>query len=271
MRALLVHATHGAAGERRIDAGLALARACGGHLTAHINMPATAFVAMDPFGGAHIMGDVMKQATERRDALVTALDARLTRDDVPWSIETSEADPVDALVSAARLQDLVIMGLGDPATSLATRPPVGAVAVGARCPVLALPDAGVFDPGGVAMVAWNGSHEAANALRAAVPLLRLAAAVHVVTVRDDAVGAGGGFPAEDALTYLSRHGVHAEASESERGLETVEEALTRIAGALGASLLVMGAYGHSRLRETLFGGVTRFAIDTSERALLLAH
>lgn len=267
MRSILVHAGHDSNSDSRIETALTLARAGRGHVTLHINTPMTAYVTMDPFGGSHVLADVMTQVRERADALATTLEERLSSEDVPWSIERSEADLADALISSARLADLVVMSLGDSAGPLAARPPVGAVAIGARTPVLALPDGMQLRPDGVAMVAWNGSHEAAHALRAAVPLLRLAEAVHVVTIdpRDQA------FSAEDAAAYLSRHDVHAMLHERTAGGQTTEEALVATADELGATMTVMGAYGHSRLRETLFGGVTRFAIDAASRPLLLVH
>lgn len=267
MRAILIQAGHDDNADERIDSGLAVARALSGHVTVHVNTPITAYVTLDPFGGSHILPDIMAQARERADTLVHSLSTRLARDDVPWTIETSEADVVDALVSSARLADLVIMSLGDATPPLGTRPPVGAVAIAARTPVLALPHGVRFDPAGTAMVAWNGSYEGAHALRAAVPLLQLASTVHVVTIAERDVG----LPVTDALAYLSRHDIHAEAHERESGPATVEEALVAYGDELGATLTVMGAYGHSRLRELLFGGVTRFAIDAAARPLLLMN
>ena len=267
MRAILIHAGHDDNADERVDSGLAIARALGGHVTLHINTPVAAYVTMDPFGGSYVLTDIMDSVRARTDTLVENMSVRLARDDVPWSVETSEADLVDALVSSARLADLVIMSLGDAVPPLGTRPPVGAVAIAGRTPVLALPHGVRFDPTGVAMVAWNGSYEGAHALRAAVPLLRLASTVHVVTIAERDVA----FPATDALAYLSRHDIHAVAHERESGPATVEEALVAYGDELGATLTVMGAYGHSRLRELLFGGVTRFAIDAAARPLLLMN
>ena len=116
------------------------------------------------------------------------------------------------------------------------------------------------------MVAWNGSGEAANALRTAIPLLA-GRRVELVSVGKD----DGSFPATDALTYLSRHDIHAEARIVERGGVTVEEALEKAAEAMGAGLIVMGAFGKSRLRETLFGGVTQYLVTSGRFPLLLAH
>jgi nucleotide-binding universal stress UspA family protein len=267
MRSLLVHAGRDDQCRGRLQSALAIARAVSGHVDLLINTPIGAAIATDPFGGAHMMAPLLDQLRDQDDALAAELSEELVNEDVAWSVQRSEADLVDALISYARLSDLVVMSLGETAPMLAARPPVGAVAVAARAPVLALPAGAVFNPAGPAMVAWNGSHEAANALRAAVPLLRLADRVDVVTITEGRDG----FPPTDALSYLSRHDVHAQLHERESGTATVEEALHQMADDFGATLMVMGAYGHSRLRETLFGGVTRYAIDGAGRPLLLAH
>ena len=78
-------------------------------------------------------------------------------------------------------------------------------------------------------------------------------------------------PATDALRYLSRHDIHAELKTVARDGDTVEERLEKEALALGAGLIVMGAFGRSRLRETIFGGVTRYLLTSGRVPLLLAH
>jgi nucleotide-binding universal stress UspA family protein len=116
-------------------------------------------------------------------------------------------------------------------------------------------------------IAWNGSQEAAHAVTAALPLLAFAEAVHVITFptyRTDSKRA------QELVDYLGRHGILAKLHLSvadvpigEALLETVEE--------VGAGLLVMGGYTHSRLRQTLFGGVTHHVLDHARVPLLLAR
>ena len=89
----------------------------------------------------------------------------------------------------------------------------------------------------------------------------------MITVQEKARG----FPATDALRYLSRHGIKAELQELARTGST-EETISAAVARLQGQLLVMGAYGHSRMREYLFGGVTRYFLnDCPAPALLLAH
>ena len=117
-----------------------------------------------------------------------------------------------------------------------------------------------------ALIAWNGSPEAAHAVRAAVPFLKDRPVV-IVTIGGDE----GDFAAEEAARYLSRHGIHAELRAIERGVETPEERIEKEADALGAGLIVMGAFGRSRLRETIFGGATQYLVTGGRYPLLLAH
>jgi nucleotide-binding universal stress UspA family protein len=123
-------------------------------------------------------------------------------------------------------------------------------------------------PVGTACIAWDGSDEAAFALRCAARLLAGCRNVHVLTVLTEKPE---GFPATDALRYLSRHGIEAELHELDRG-SSIEETLAATANRLDADLLVLGAYSHSRVREFLFGGVTRYFLeDKGAPPLLLAH
>ena len=99
-----------------------------------------------------------------------------------------------------------------------------------------------------------------------MPLLAKAPAVHILTVRDKSDD----FPATGAACYLSRHGIHAEVHERERN-GSIAFTIEECARGLGAGLIVMGLFGHSRLRELLMGGVSREMLDRSQIPLLLAH
>lgn len=260
MRSILVHADRGPAMGNRLDSALALARCTGGHLTVVVDTPLSRYIAMDPMGGSYIAADALQQALEQDDVQAADITARLARGDVPFDVVRSEEEPVDAILAAARLADVVVVSQGTPMA--------GELALNARCPILATPRDRALDmPVEVACVAWDGGAEGAIALKAAVPLLARCQQVHVVTV----AAASSDFPATDALRYLSRHGVSAELEELSRA-SSIEETLSAATQRLGADLLVMGAYGHSRVREYLFGGVTRYFLEqVAGPALLLAH
>lgn len=260
MRSILLHADRGPGMPARLDTALALARAHDGHVTVLIDTPVSRFVAMDPMGGSFVASDALKQALADDDASADKLAARLGNDDVPFDVVRSEAEPIEALARAARLADLVVLSRS---SGLA-----GELTLASRTPVLALPDdAAMPVPAGTACVAWDGGDEAALALRSAIPLLARCEAVQVLTVLEKPKG----FPATEALRYLSRHGVNAELKELERRA-SIEETLAVAVAQAGAGLMVMGAYGHSRMREYLFGGVTQYFLEEANApALLLAH
>ena len=260
MRSILVFADRTSAMAPRLETALSLARCNGGHVTVLVDTPVSRYVAMDPMGGSYVASEALRDALAEDDARAAAIEEHLAREDVPFDVIRSEEDPVDAMTGAARLADLVLVSHNCEFA--------GQLALTGRCPVLVVRDGQILNfPLGVAVVAWNGSDEAAIALRHAAPLLREADVVHVLTVDEKR----GGFPATDALRYLSRHGTSAELHPLTRH-GSVEETLDKAARGLGADLMVMGAFGHSRVREYLFGGVTRYFLESADApALLLAH
>lgn len=260
MRSILVHADASPAGRVRIETALSLARTTGGHVTLLVDTPISRYVAVDAMGGGTVAAEAMKDAIADDDAFAREIDAHVAREDVPCDVLRAEAEPVDAMSDAARLADVVVVARRE---ALASDLPVAI-----RAPVLAVnDDAPLCFPLTKVAVAWDGSAEAAYALRCAVPLLAQCGEVTVLTVEN----APEGFPATEALAYLSRHGIKAELQVLQR-LGAIEETLARELVLLEAQLLVMGAYKHSRLREFLFGGVTRYFLeDPSGPALLLAH
>lgn len=269
MKSILLHADDGPAMGARLDTALAITRQSGGHLTLLINTPFQRFVAMDPFGGAYLAAGALADAQARDAALEARLSAELANEDVSWDIMAGDGDLVAVLASASALADLTIVSMVPATADQFNGSPMlaGDLAMASRAPVLALPNSGpALDLGAPALVAWNGSAEAAAALRAAVPLLGEKTVV-LLRVGDSQ----GRFPDTSALKYLSRHGVAAELREVSLRSGSVEEVIEEAALGMSASMIVMGAFGHSRLRETLFGGVTRYLLDSARVPLLLAH
>jgi len=260
MRSILLYADQTPAMTARLDTAQSLARMCNSHLTVLVDTPVTRYVSLDPMGGSMVATDALTQALADDDARASELDARLARGDVPFDVLRSEDEPVSALADAARLADIVVLSR---ASAIA-----GDVALAARTPVLVVNDTRPLTfPVERACVAWDGSAEAALALRSAVPLLVTAGSVSLLTITPRPSG----FGAIDPLRYLSRHGISAELREFGKG-SSIEETLALAVGECGGELLVMGAYGHSRVREFLFGGVTRYFLeDAAGPALLIAH
>lgn len=260
MRAILVNVDRKPGNTERLATAAELATRVNGHVTALIDTPVSRYIAMDPMGGSYVLTEVLDKARADDDAAATDAEAQLLRAGVAFDIIRCDEEPVTAINHAARLSDLVIVSRTG---SLA-----GDIALAARAPVLALNDNTPLQlPIRNACIAWDGSEQAAAALRSAVPLLTGAQSVKLITVIEKA----GGFPATDALRYLSRHGIKAEYEEHERR-ESTEKTLAKAISDSEADLLVMGVYGKSRVREFLFGGVSaHFLNDDNAPALLLAH
>lgn len=260
MRSILVYGDRSPAMKARLATALAMARAVDGHVSVLVDTPITRYVAMDPMGGSYIASAAMRQALEDDDTHAAAVEAELAAQGLPFRVIRSEAEPVEALANAARLADLIIVSRS---SGLA-----GELALAAPAPVLVLrDDEALALPVARACIAWDGGNEAAMALRRAIPLLAHCAAIEVLTV----IEKRGGAPAADALAYLEQHGVRAHPRELDRDGSTEATLSAAVAGA-GAQLLVMGAYGRSRMREFLFGGVTRHFLEAADApALLLAH
>jgi nucleotide-binding universal stress UspA family protein len=198
-----------------------------------------------------------------------AVEARLRAEGVTWDWVARDGDAVVRIAEASRLADVVVMSAGTfsktPRLQLAM---TGDVAMTAAAPVLAVaPEMKGVNLAGPALVAWDGSREAAMAMRGATPLLHLADEVHILTVEEKPSD----YRAADAARYLSRHGIEAEVIERGDGGKGIDAVIREEALRLGVGLLVQGAYGHSRLRQTLFGGVTKSLLSDPPVPLLLGH
>jgi nucleotide-binding universal stress UspA family protein len=260
MRSILVYADRKPGNDARIQTALAIARRVDGHLSVLIDTPVSRYIAMDPMGGSYVMSEALDKARADDDLAAAAVEAQLRTGDVPFDLTHSEDDPITALSYAARLADLVVVSRS---SGIA-----GDLALTTRATILAVGDSSPLAvPVHRACIAWDGGDQAAAALRAAVPLLATCEAVTLIAVSEKT----GGFPATDALLYLARHGIEATFEEHERRDSTAKTLAIAVTQA-HAELLVMGAYGKSRMREFLFGGVTEHFLTTEEApALLLAH
>jgi nucleotide-binding universal stress UspA family protein len=262
MRSILINADRSPCLTDRLATGLSLARLTGGHVTVMIASALARYIAIDPTGGSYLAAEAMQRALADDGALAEALDQRLRGQDVAYDVVRSEYDAMESLDLASRLCDVIVVSRG--------QGNAGQLAIMANAPVLVVPDdskGGLGFPLRAACIAWDGSNEAAAALRSAVPILQGCDQVSVLTVTEKP----GGFAALEAMAYLSRHGIKAELAElAPQG--STQETLARAVRDRNAGLLVMGAYGKSRMREYLFGGVTQyFLTEASAPALLLAH
>lgn len=183
-----------------------------------------------------------------------------------------ESDATDSAVALAALYDLVVMGQPNPdaapGRALGLRPED--VVLGGGRPVLVVPYAGDFAAfGHRVLVAWNASREAARALHDA--MFALERAEHVTVIEVEPLAGMSRVSAADLADSLSRRGIAASAATETAGDVPIDDLLLSRAADLGADLLVMGAYGHSRMREYVLGGVSRGIFGHMTIPVLMAH
>ena len=193
-------------------------------------------------------------------------------DRMEW--RASEIDALSVVALHARYADLVVIGQQN------SEWPTGvhkdferSLPVASGRPVLVVPYAYERRPvGRQVLVAWNASREAARAVNDALPLLKRASQVHVVIFDRTAAGAAHGEePGADVALFLTRHGVKVIVSRYDAPDADIGSQLLSRAFDLSADLIVMGAWGHSRLREFMLGGVTRTLFESMTVPVLMSH
>jgi nucleotide-binding universal stress UspA family protein len=180
----------------------------------------------------------------------------------------------DEVIAQGRSSDLIVVSATNPEEITGVeRDFVEQVVMSAGRPVIVLPFKGsaAISTDDI-VVGWDGGREAARAAFDALPLLKQARKVRIVRVdpqKDPALR--GSVPGADLAETLARHGVKAEAQGFPTDGMDEGQALMRCAEDCGAGLIVMGAYGHSRLAEFIFGGATRFVLTRMTRPVLMSH
>lgn len=268
---------------KRIEAALALAAEHGAHLNA-------LYVIAEPTMPAYLETQVPRDATREYHERLRAhgeevledFQKQAQRKGVSFETRLStgpEQSVPETVALHARYADLAIIGQAnedDP-------PPGGThtveeVAFTAGRPVLAIPYIGAPEQNGEVrfgrriMVAWDAGREATRAVNDALPFLERAEAVSVICVNPRRGYSGhGDEPGADIALHLSRHDVKVQVEHMEvRDIEVGDTILSRLADE-GSDMLVMGCYGHSRLREMVLGGVTRSVLQHMTVPALLSH
>jgi nucleotide-binding universal stress UspA family protein len=275
-KSILVQVDHTKACPARIDAAIDFALRHEAHLTG-------LFLIVEPTGVGYVRGwlppEVVEAAIAEAEAGAKEVLARFTaaaeRNQVPCDTRIDRGFDVelsDIFALHARYADLAILGQEDPDEPLPGQQP-GPVVVGCGRPVLLIPYIGAGEAFGQrVVVAWDAGREAARAVCDALPILEKAASVQVVSVNPRPVDFGhGDVPGADIALYLSRHGVQVDVQQIETRDLGVGNALLSHVAAEGADLLVMGGYGHSRLREIVLGGATRTILHDMTVPVLMAH
>lgn len=272
MKSILVHANDDSAMEARMQVALDIARSTGAHITFLQSVSYEVFAPGDFYGSA--MAAALPRIKEAAEDFRTQVEADLANEDANWEWKFLYGMAEDRLLEQSPLYDLIIVGPNDIGEDGARRPSdmAGELALKAPSPVLVVPaDTQRFDSTGPVLIAWNGSAEASVAMRAAVPMLAKAKSVFLAIVDETDARKRADFRPDQAAEYLSRHGIHAEIVDIPRGAAKISDTLFSAAQMRDCSMIVMGAYGHSRLAELLLGGVTRRSLTDPQMPIFLAH
>jgi nucleotide-binding universal stress UspA family protein len=200
---------------------------------------------------------------------------RLQRESIPGEWRLVEGRAATAVGLHARYSDLAILGQQDPEDKRITgwTGVLEHALLSSGRPILVVPHAGRFTGiGRRVLIGWDAGREAARAVHDALPLLQDAEAVTVLAIdprrRNDGQD---GLPAADISHHLARHGLPVTAQETTSNGLTPADILLNYAADLGSDLIVIGGYGHSRLREIVLGGVTRALLQHATVPVLVSH
>jgi nucleotide-binding universal stress UspA family protein len=283
IRTVLVPAFHSLENQRPLDAALAVAR----RLRAHISVM---FIRPDPDAALAylpetvIAAGVTSDAIEReghaaaaaswqefegwrgRNGLAAApTDHRLDSAFASWSERIGEIEAV--VEQQGRVSDMIVLARperGDIATDRA----LDAAIFGAGRPTLVVGDVLPFDLFKHVVISWNGSLEAAHAVALSMPILRAAEHVSIFTSPRRADGVD---PYADLAEAFRWHGIRAGHLPANPAAASVGASLLTAADGVEASLIVMGAYTHSRVRQMLLGGVTKHVLANAKIPVLMTH
>jgi nucleotide-binding universal stress UspA family protein len=274
-KSLLVHYDASKSAPQRLETAIGVASTFGAHIACLYALSAE----LKPTYGyqaTEIMRDVQKRlGEEMRAAARASYDDCLRRtgfQQAEW--RESKLDALEATEIHARYADLVVIGQQDPDSPGGVHKSFEQnLPIAAGRPVLVVPYTFERQPVGKrVLVAWNASREAARAVTDALPILERASMVHVVAFRPEIGREGhGDEPGADIAHYLARHGVKVQASRQDAKDVDVGNQLLSRAADLSVDLIVMGAWGHSRLSEMVLGGVTRTLLESMTVPVLMAH
>lgn len=264
--------------ERVLDLAIPIADAQDAHLTGIHTIPdVTAYYGMVE---GQMPADIIEQqrrAMQDEANQVRELFERRTATNAArseWrSAQDTEGDEIQKFINMSMCADLIVTdqaaaGFSGYGSDVAAR-----MVLGTARPVLVVPSIGKYaSVGKRPLIAWNGDKEAARAAFDAIPLMQDADLVRILAIdpntdsRDYMMARG-----DELAVCLSRHGLKMETTTSiSAGISVGDEILNRLADG-GHDLLVMGCYGHSRLREMVFGGASRDILEHMTVPVLMSH
>jgi len=253
------------------DVAIVLARQFGAHL---VGLHVTETNMVPGYTSIEMRETLIKLSEQRVEEQVAAAKDKFERAVAGASLSTEwravRGPAAGHLTLQARYADLVVVSQPEGMQ----RDTVDHLLLAVGRPVLLVPRFGKFpEIGKRVLVAWDESRESARAINDAMPFLQTAASVTVIAVasQQDANAGGGSAASRDLSHHLARHGIKVESSYDISGELAVADILLSRASDLGSDLIVMGAYGHARIREIIMGGVTRSILQHMTVPILMSH
>lgn len=268
---ILVHAEPGLVSSHRVEIAARLARQLDAKLTglgAETFDPTLFSGPFTGFAAGEWINLVQDELAKNLSAAETAFGRDAAGAETEW--RTLQDYPHRALVSTAHAADLIVASPRSDRSALQSADPADVVMASGR-PVLIVPEGRSHLVGMSVVVAWKNTRECRRALTDALPFLQRAERVIVLAVEKPDLVDAAVFQTDDVVANLKRHGVDAGAMVTSVPHEAVEDEIQRVANLHGADLIVAGAYGHSRMREWAFGGVTDSFLHRPPCFVLLSH
>jgi nucleotide-binding universal stress UspA family protein len=264
--------------EKRLKIAIDLASKVDSHLIGlHVIPPAfypAYFSAEIPASMIEQQMAELKATAERAHARFDRLVANSGLQTEWRCVDQPYGDIATVMKELARYADLNVFGQNDPEVDDERSLDIaGTVLLGSGRPLLMVPYAGNFDNiGKKIIVAWNASRESTRAVFEVIPIMQTAETVEILAINSDETSeAGTPHPGADIAAALARHGINAIVKTTSADDVAIGNTLLNYASDDGADLLVMGAYGHSRLREMIFGGATRSILEHMTVPVFMSH
>jgi nucleotide-binding universal stress UspA family protein len=273
-KTLLVHVDNGKRSAVRLDIACRLAKLSDAHL---IGLHALTVVKLPSYamveGGVQVREfheRMLRESAVAAEALFKQTVKAAGIEKVEW--RKSRRDAVDSVPVHGRYADVLLIGQPNETDASGVEPDFAErLLLAAGRPALVIPYAGDFPTVGTrVLVAWNASREATRALTDAIPILREAKQVDVIAFNPKDAPHGE-VPGADIGLYLARHGIKVNVSQQTAEDVDVGNQLLSRAADLDSDLVVMGAYGHSRMKELILGGATRTVLNSMTVPVLMSH
>jgi nucleotide-binding universal stress UspA family protein len=256
----------------RLAVAVQLAKRHGAHLIgAHVRAPISPPVFADGTVPMESVLDAFEAAAKSEETVAASAFNSAVKAaglSTEWYVPEGYAD--DVLAGRARYADLLVLGQTDPDGETRSPPALPqSVVLACGKPALVVPHVGVTgDPGKTVMLCWNDSRESARAASDALPFLKQAEKVIVFVVKHASQDVSS---EADVKTWLSRHGVQAVTQHDVAPDSDVGGVILSRAADQSVDLIVMGLYGHSRLREMVLGGASRTLLSSMTVPVLMTH